>query len=106
VPTRGKKLVFTDLQIQLPDGCYGRIPPRSGVAINHHIHDGGGVIDQDYRGNVGVVIYNHSNAPFIITSGDRIAQLICEIISYPTVQVQTLDIMERGAKGVGSSGTA
>ena len=52
--------------------------PRSGLALNHHIHVGGGVIDQDYRGNVGVIIYNHSDAPFIITSGDRIAQLICE----------------------------
>jgi len=107
VPARVKDLIFTDLQIQLPDGCYGRIAPRSGLALNHHIRVGGGVIDPDYRGNVGVVIYNHSNAPFIITSGDRIAHLICEKISYPTVQqVQTLDITERGAKGFGSSGTS
>ena len=78
VPARGKELVFKDLQIQLPDGCYGRIAPRSDLAMNHHIHVGGGVIDQDYRGNVGVVVYNHPDAPFIITYGDRIAQLICE----------------------------
>ena len=107
VPARGNELIFTDLQIQHPDGCCGRIAPRSGLALNHHIHVVGGVIDPDYRGNVGVVIYNHSNAPFIITSGDRIAHLICEKISYPTVQqVQTLDITERGAKGFGSSGTS
>ena len=107
VPARGKELVFTVLQIQLPDGCYGRNATRSGLALNHHIHVGGGVIDQDYRGNVGVIIYNHSNAPFIIKSGDRIAQLICEKISYPTVQqVQTLDITERGEKGFGSTGTS
>ena len=75
---RGKVLIFTDLQIQLPGGCYGRIAPRSDLALNHHIYVGGGVTDQDFRGNVGVVIYNHSDAPFIIASGDRIAQLICE----------------------------
>ena len=92
VPARGKQLVSTDLQIQLPNGCYGRIAPRSGLALNHHLDIGGGVIDQDYRGNVGVIIYNHSDTPFIITRGDRIAQLICERISYPTLEeVQTLD---------------
>jgi len=106
VPARGKELVFTERQIKLPDGCYGRIAPRSVLALNHHIHVGGGVIDQDYRGN-GVIIYNHSDAPFIITSGDRIAQLICDKVSYPTVQqVQTLDITERGEKGFGSTGTS
>ena len=74
----GKQLIFTDMQIQLPNGSYGRITPRTGLALNHHIDIGGGVIDQDYRGYVGVIIYNHSDAPFIITRGDHIAQLICE----------------------------
>jgi dUTP pyrophosphatase len=104
VPARGKALVFTDLQIQLPDGCYGRIAPRSGLALNHHVHVGGGVIDRDYRGNLGVLIYNHSYTPFIITQGDRIAQLICEKISYPTIEeVQTLDSTKRSAEGFGST---
>jgi len=74
------------------------------VALNHHIDIGGGVIDQDYRGNVGVIIYNHSDTPFIITRGERIAQLICEKISYPAVEkVQTLDYTERGAEGFGKT---
>jgi len=51
----GKALIFTDLQIQLPND-YGRIAPRSGLALKHNIDIGGGVIDQDYRGNVGVII--------------------------------------------------
>jgi len=107
VPAGGKELIFTDLQIQLPDGCYGRIAPRSGLALNHHIDIGGGVIDQDYRGNVGVIIYNHSNTPFVITRGDRIAQLICEKILYPAVaEVQTIDSTVRGADGFGSPGTS
>jgi len=78
VPARGKQLTFTDLQIQLPNGCYGRIAPRSGLALNHHIDIGGGANDQDYRVNVGVITNNHSDTPFIITRGDRISQLICE----------------------------
>ena len=61
VPARGKVLVPTDLQIHVPDGCYGRIAPRSGLALHHNIDVGGGVIDGDYRGNVGVILFNHSN---------------------------------------------
>jgi len=86
VPARGKELVLTDLQIQLPDGCYGRIAPRSGLALNHHVYVGGGVIARDYRGNVGVLIYNHSDTQFIITQGDRIAQLICEKYLIPLLK--------------------
>jgi len=107
VPARGKELILTDLQIQLLDDCYGRIAPSSGLALNHHIHVGGGVIDRDYLANVGVLVYNHSDTPFIITQGDRIAQLICEKIFYPTIEeVQTLDITKRSAEGFGSTGSS
>src|SRR5207253_2868713 len=57
VPARGKALVPTDLAIALPDGVYGRIAPRSGLAWKNHIDVGAGVIDQDYRGNVGVILF-------------------------------------------------
>ena len=66
------------MQIKLPEGCYGRIAPRSGLALAHHIDIGGGVIDQDYRGNTCVIVYNLSDTPFVVSRGDRIAQLICE----------------------------
>ena len=78
VPARGNVLISTDLQIQLPEGSYGRIAPRSGLALEHHIDIGGGVIDQDYRGNLGVILFNHSDVPYAVSRGDRIAQLICE----------------------------
>jgi len=77
VPARGNVLIMTDLQIQLPERCYGRIAPRSGLALKHHIDIGGGVLYQDYRGNLGVILFNHSDIPFF-SRGDRIAQLICE----------------------------
>ncbi|XP_046398381.1 deoxyuridine 5'-triphosphate nucleotidohydrolase-like [Ischnura elegans] len=105
IPSRGRALVKTDLQIELPRGCYGRVAPRSGLALKHGIDVGAGVIDADYRGNVGVVIFNNSDEDFVIKSGDRVAQLICEVILYPNVEeVNELNNTERGSNGFGSSG--
>jgi dUTP pyrophosphatase len=106
VPARGNALIATDLQIQLPNGCYGRIAPRSGLALGHHIDVGGGVIDQDYRGALGVIMFNHSDTTFVVSRGDRIAQLICEKIHYPILEeVKILDTTERDKKkGFGSTG--
>ncbi|XP_014276193.1 deoxyuridine 5'-triphosphate nucleotidohydrolase [Halyomorpha halys] len=106
VPAHGKELVKTDLQVVIPDGCYGRVAPRSGLAWKNFIDVGAGVIDVDYRGNVGVVIFNHGDCDFIIKNGDRIAQLICEKIAYPFLEeVKSLDETTRGSGGFGSSGT-
>ncbi|XP_069686036.1 deoxyuridine 5'-triphosphate nucleotidohydrolase [Periplaneta americana] len=105
VPARGKELIKTDLQIQLPAGCYGRVAPRSGLALKHHIDVGAGVVDEDYRGNVGVVLFNHSDQPFKISRGDRVAQLICQKIFYPDLkEVEELEETERGQNGFGSTG--
>ncbi|KAI5701183.1 deoxyuridine 5'-triphosphate nucleotidohydrolase isoform X5 [Diaphorina citri] len=106
VPARGKELIKTDISIELPPGCYGRIAPRSGLAWKNHIDVGAGVIDEDYRGNVGVVLFNHSDQDFKVNKGDRIAQLICQRIEYPVLQeVTNLNNTERGAGGFGSTGT-
>jgi dUTP pyrophosphatase len=85
IPASGNVLVTTDLAIQLPSGCYGRIAPRSGLALQPNIVVGGGMIDEDYRGNLGIILFNHSNKPFQNHRGDRIAQLICEKIFYPDI---------------------
>ena len=61
VPARGKGLVKTDLQIRVPHGTYGRVAPRSGLAWKQHIDIGAGVVDEDYRGNVGEVISDMIN---------------------------------------------
>lgn len=90
----------------ISSGCYGRIAPRSGLAWKNHIDVGAGVIDEDYRGNIGVVLFNHSNEDFKVIKGDRIAQLICQRIEYPVLQeVTNLDNTSRGAGGFGSTGT-
>ncbi|XP_059769332.1 deoxyuridine 5'-triphosphate nucleotidohydrolase, mitochondrial isoform X2 [Balaenoptera ricei] len=105
VPPMEKALVKTDIQIALPSGCYGRVAPRSGLAAKHFIDVGAGVIDEDYRGNVGVVLFNFGKEKFEVKKGDRIAQLICERIFYPEIEeVQVLDDTERGSGGFGSTG--
>jgi dUTP pyrophosphatase len=74
------------------------------LAFFHHITVGAGVID-DYRGNVGILLFNHSDNPFVIHRGDRIAQLICERIYYPELDlVKKLDDTWHGNRGYGSTG--
>ncbi|KAM3295004.1 hypothetical protein ACQJBY_037703 [Aegilops geniculata] len=105
VPARGKALVATDLSIAIPEGTYARIAPRSGLALKHSIDVGAGVIDADYRGPVGVVLFNHSEVDFAVKPGDRIAQMIIQVIATPEVaEVEDLDATVRGEGGFGSTG--
>jgi deoxyuridine 5'-triphosphate nucleotidohydrolase len=64
IPARGKGIAETDLCIAIPSGTYARVAPRSGLAVKHFIDTGAGVVDEDYRGNVGVVLFNHSDTDF------------------------------------------
>ena len=107
VPAEGKALVKTDLRIQLPSRCYGRVAPRSGLAWKIFINVGAGVIDEDYRGNVGVVLFNQAKSDFNVAKGDRIAQLICERIFYPEIEEETGEFEQtaRGERGFCSSGS-
>ncbi|NXA83625.1 DUT protein, partial [Thryothorus ludovicianus] len=105
IPPMEKAVVKTDIQIALPSGCYGRVAPRSGLAAKHFIDVGAGVIDEDYRGNVGVVLFNFGKETFEVKKGDRIAQLICERIYYPELEeVEAKYDTERGEGGFGSTG--
>ncbi|KAL8026714.1 hypothetical protein ABFX02_14G046900 [Erythranthe guttata] len=105
VPARGKALVPTDLSIAVPEGTYARIAPRSGLAWKHSLDVGAGVVDADYRGPVGVILFNHSDVDFEVKTGDRIAQLIIEKIVTPEVtEVDDLDSTVRGSGGFGSTG--
>ena len=106
VPAHGKCLVKTGLKMALPIGCYGRIAPRSGLAIKKFIDIGAGIIDADYRGEVGVILFNFSDQEFVVNMGDRIAQIIFEKIKTPTIkESEILDGTDRGAGGYGSTGT-
>lgn len=108
-------LVKTDLAFNLPHGCYGRICERSSVALKK-IVVGGGTIDPDYKGNVGIIMHNISpTETFRVKKGDRIAQLVLERHMYcPIIYEATTDGIkpmiyegrekERGEKGFGSTG--
>ncbi|KAJ5032611.1 uncharacterized protein L3040_009208 [Drepanopeziza brunnea f. sp. 'multigermtubi'] len=105
VPARGKVLVETDISMAVPEGTYGRIAPRSGLASKHMIDTGAGVIDADYRGQVKVLLFNHGEKDFEVKLGDRVAQLVLERIYTPeVVEVQELEESVRGAGGFGSTG--
>jgi dUTP pyrophosphatase len=64
IAAEGKALVKTDIAVAIPEGHYGRVAPRSGLAWKHHIDCGAGVIDRDYRGNVGVILFNLAKQEF------------------------------------------
>lgn len=64
IAPHGKVLALTDIQIAVPSDCYGRVAPRSGLAHKNFIDVGAGVIDRDYRGNVGVILFNFGNETF------------------------------------------
>ena len=108
IPPGGRDLVATGLSIKVPEGTYGRIAPRSGLAVRNGIQVGAGVIDSDYTGEIKVVLFNSDpNNSFVIKAGDRIAQLILEKIVCPEVEeVSDLNSTDRGDGGFGSTGTA
>lgn len=104
VPKKGKELILTDICLEIPFGCYGRIAPRSGLAWNNFIDVGAGVVDCDYRGNVAVILFNFSDEDFIVNKGDRIAQLICECIADTELIETSLNPTVRNNNGFGSTG--
>jgi dUTP pyrophosphatase len=102
-------VVSTGISVQLPPGTYGRIAPRSGLAVKHGLDTLAGVIDPDYTGEIKVVLQNlDMNQPFVIRPGYRIAQLILEnytvadIVEVPSEN--TALNTDRGANGFGSTG--
>ena len=105
VPARGKALVPTGLCIELPEGHVGLIWPRSGLAVKHSIDCGAGVVDAKYRGEIKVLLFNHSDKNFTIEPGDRIAQLLVQKVeSINFLPVESLDETERNEGGFGSTG--
>jgi len=105
IPKNSRALIKTGLSVAIPTNHYGRIAPRSGLALNSGIDVGAGVVDSDYRGEVCVLLFNFGEADFLVAEGMRIAQIIIEKILIPTVvEVEALSDTNRGAGGFGSTG--
>lgn len=102
----GERGLFqTGIAVAIPAGHVGYIRPRSGLAVRYGIDVLGGVIDSDYRGDVGVILINHGVEPVNITAGDRIAQLVIQPLTPVEVaEVASLEASTRGAGGFGSTG--
>ena len=101
----GRALVSTGLSIAVPEDCYARIAPRSGLAVKNGIQTGAGVVDSDYRGEVRVLLFNQGDKEFKINVGDRIAQMVLERVYTPSVEAtDNLEESVRGAGGFGSTG--
>jgi len=103
----GSAKIGTGLAIAVPDGYFGAIFARSGLAAKEGLRPANcvGVADSDYRGEYMVVLHNDSSAPRTVTKGERIAQLV--VLPYLAVdfeEAETLDDTERGAGGFGSTG--
>jgi dUTP pyrophosphatase len=97
--------VKTGVAVAVPSGHYGRIAPRSGLAVKFGIDTLAGVIDSDYRGELIVLLMNNGDTDFTVNKGDRIAQFLIEAIITPEpVWAEQLTETDRGEKGFGSTG--
>ena len=102
-----RALVPTGLTIALPPGYEAQVRPRSGLAAKHGVTvlNTPGTIDADYRGEVGVLLINHGDAPFSIRRGERIAQMVvAAVVRAELVPVDKLAATDRGSGGFGSTG--
>lgn len=103
-----RRFVPTGIALALPSGHEGQVRPRSGLALRNGIGivNSPGTIDEDYRGEIGVVLVNHGQEPFTVEPLSRIAQLIiAQVARVEVVLVDALDETTRGAGGYGSTGT-
>lgn len=102
-----RALVPTGLRMAVPEGYEVQIRPRSGLALKHGVTllNAPGTIDSDYRGPVGVILFNAGQEPVTIAHGDRIAQMVVAPVVQAVVHLSNaLDDTERGAGGFGSTG--
>lgn len=102
-----RTLVKTGLFIELPEGYEAQVRPRSGLAYKKGITvlNSPGTIDADYRGEIGVILVNLSSEEFIVENGERVAQMVIAKHEQANwIEVETLEVSERGAGGFGSTG--
>ncbi|MFK7990044.1 MAG: dUTP diphosphatase [Sandaracinaceae bacterium] len=102
----------TGLAMQIPTGHEGQVRPRSGLARRHGLTvlNAPGTIDEDYRGEVQVLLINHGREPVTVENGERIAQLVIAEVTRPRIETvddaAALDATERGEGGFGSTGSS
>lgn len=98
------KLIPTGVALAMPDGCEAQVRPRSGLALHHGVTvlNTPGTIDADYRGEIGVILLNMGDQEFVVRRGERIAQLVFQLI--PQVELQLTDQLDQTSRGSGGFG--
>ena len=107
VPAGARAVIPTGFAMELPAGYEGQVRPRSGLALTHGVTvlNAPGTIDADYRGEIGVILVNHGDVPYVITRGMRIAQLVIGVTLPVTLrEAEELSGTSRGEGGFGSTG--
>lgn len=102
-----RKLIHSGISIQLPEGYELQVRPRSGLALKHGITltNAPGTVDADYRGDVGAILHNLGNEPFVVNNGDRICQVVAkEYVGIVWEPAESLDDTQRGEGGFNSTG--
>ena len=99
-----RKLIPTGVKVAIPEGYEAQVRPRSGLALHHGVTlvNAPGTIDADYRGEVGIILINHGQTPFIVRRGDRVAQMVVHRVCRVSWNVSgALDSTQRGDGGFG-----
>ncbi len=106
IPPKGYRMIPTGLRVEIPLGYMINVHARSGLAYHHGIMvtNGVGVIDSDFRGEIGVLLYNGGRDSFLVDNGDRIAQLVLQEVPQLEWVIDELDDTVRGEGGMGSTG--
>lgn len=105
IEPKQRVLARTGISVAIPEGFYGRVAPRSGLAVKHGLDVLAGVIDSDYRGELLCALYNTGDAPVSLPAHSKICQLIIEKIATPEAAwSDELSETARGAGGFGSTG--
>lgn len=105
IPAGGRQVVPVGLKLAyMEPGYWLSVGSRSGLSFKNSILAHPGVIDQNYRGDLGVLLYNHGTIDYVAKKGDRIAQLVLHFNIHMKVDWGTVQITDRGDKGFGSSG--
>lgn len=102
-----RRMISGGFSLEIPPGFEGQIRPRSGLALKHGITvlNAPGTIDSDYRGPVGVILYNAGTEPFSVNPGDRIAQIVfAPVAQVSLLPSETISRTDRGLGGFGSTG--
>ena len=99
-----REMIETGISMEIPQQYYGRVAPRSGLALKSGIDVLAGVIDSDYTGDIGVILVNHGSNIFSVKKGDKIAQIIFEKKgTFELVETESLTMTQRGSAGFGST---